>query len=410
MKRIAALWGIALLWAGCHLSVEKRRKTTFQQDVAFLKSKDPNLIILRDKSGNSQVAFSAKYQGKVFTATLQGITGASLGWIGYEALNAQTIDPHMSAYGGASRLWLGPEGNQYAVFFLPQSEFTFDNWKTPAAIDHEEWRLVEANEQSASAEKKMTLTNYQNFSLSIQLTRTLSILEREEVSALLNMEVPASLSMVAYRTTNQVTNIGEEEWTRETGTVCLWVLDMFPASDKTTVVLPYREGDKSRLGKVATTDYFGKIPADRVQIKEGALFFKADGKQRSKLGMTPLRTTGSGGSYDAESNLLTLVLFDWQEEAAYLNQEWKITENPYEGDAVTSYNAGPLPDGSQSGKFYEIESIAPAAFLKPQETQNHTHTVIHFSGAEKHLNQIAQKSLNVSLEQIKNALSENSGL
>ena len=63
---------------------------------------------------------------------------------------------------------------------------------------------------------------------------------------------------------------------------------------------------------------------------------------------------------------------------------------------------GRLPNGSQMGPFYEIESVSPAAFLKPKESQTHHHTVIHFTGEEKGLDQIAQKLLGVSLETIDN--------
>ena len=52
----------------------------------------------------------------------------------------------------------------------------------------------------------------------------------------------------------------------------------------------------------------------------------------------------------------------------YLNQEWNIIKPPFSGDAVNAYNDGPLADGSQMGPFYEIETVSPAAFLKPGES------------------------------------------
>lgn len=57
------------------------------------------------------------------------------------------------------------------------------------------------------------------------------------------------------------------------------------------------------------------------------------------------------------------------------------------------------------GPFYELESVSPAAFLKPGESLIHHHAVFHFTGDEKGLNTIAEKVLGVSLESIKSALS-----
>jgi hypothetical protein len=56
------------------------------------------------------------------------------------------------------------------------------------------------------------------------------------------------------------------------------------------------------------------------------------------------------------------------------------------------------------GPFYELESVSPAAFLKPESSLIHHHSVFHFTGIENGLNAIAEKKLGVSLEKIKNAL------
>src|SRR5690606_4585934 len=141
--------------------------------------------------------------------------------------------------------------------------------------------------------------------------------------------------------------------------------------------IPY---DESAPGPVATTDYFGQIPEDRVGHKDGMLYFKADGKSRGKLGLSPLRAKPLAGSYDAQNKILTLALFDVDREGIYLNQAWNLKEEPFLGDAMNAYNDGPLDDGSQMGPFYELESVSPAAFLNPGESLSHRHTVIHFSG------------------------------
>ena len=76
------------------------------------------------------------------------------------------------------------------------------------------------------------------------------------------------------------------------------------------------------------------------------------------------------------------------------------------GDAVNSYNDGPLADGSQMGPFYEIESVSPGAFLKPGEKLAHQHFIFHFTGNKESLNVIALKVLGISLSDIQSALKQ----
>jgi hypothetical protein len=208
------------------------------------------------------------------------------------------------------------------------------------------------------------------------------------------------LKGVSYDTYNTITNTGDKAWDKVTGAPCLWNLDMFPPSAKTIVIIPY---NKNATGKVATTNYFGQIPPDRVKYSNGVLLFKADGKSRGKLGMPPARSKGYLGSYDAESKVLTLVIFYADSKSTYLNQEWRTDKPPFIGDAANAYNDGPLATGTQMGPFYELESVSPAAFLAPGEKLTHRHTVYHFTGDEKSLSVIAVNYLGISLQDIQNA-------
>jgi hypothetical protein len=87
----------------------------------------------------------------------------------------------------------------------------------------------------------------------------------------------------------------------------------------------------------------------------------------------------------------------------YVNSSWKIQENPFSGDALNSYNDGPLEDGSQMGPFYELETSSPAADLKPGESLSHVQFTIHLTGDINKLNEVSLKILGVSLKDISNA-------
>lgn len=83
---------------------------------------------------------------------------------------------------------------------------------------------------------------------------------------------------------------------------------------------------------------------------------------------------------------------------------WKLQENPFNGDALNSYNDGPLqPGAKQLGRFYELESSSPALVLRPGESAVHVHQTVHLQGSENELKTIARAALGVGLGDIRNA-------
>jgi hypothetical protein len=191
------------------------------------------------------------------------------------------------------------------------------------------------------------------------------------------------------------------------GLLSVWILGMFNPSPATTIVVPFKSGPEAELGPAVNDAYFGKVPVDRLVVKDkdGVLFFSGDGKYRSKIGIAPARVKPFAGSYDAANGVLTLVHLTIPEGATdYVNSMWEIQEKPFAGDVVNSYNDGPSAPGAKPlGPFYELESSSPAAALAPGGTLAHVHTTMHFQGPEKALDQIARKVLGVGLEEIEKA-------
>jgi hypothetical protein len=369
---------------------------SFGYDLAFIKGHDSSALVLQ--TGDAKLIVSPRYQAKVFTSTASGDSGPSFGWIHYKAFEGPE-DAHMNAYGGENRLWLGPEGGKFSLFFPKGAKMEFSSWKTPAAFDTEPWQLTTKSAGSVTLSKTMQLTNYAGTLLSLSITRHIKILERPGIDTLLQLDPDTAVHVVGYRTENILTNTGDKAWTGIGGMPCLWLLDMFNPSVATTIVIPYKE-DAAKT-RPATTDYFGEILADRIRYEHTILFFRADGKHRGKLGIHPLRARSMAGSYDAVHGVLTVTLFDIDPTAKYLNQEWNTTKPPFSGDAVNAYNDGPLADGSQMGPFYELESVSPAALLGPGASLTHIHSVFHFTGPETSLGRISQKCWGLSLDSIK---------
>ena len=370
----------------------------FGYDLEFLQKYD-SVLILSNESGLGQILVSPKYQGKVFTSTADGPDGKSFGWVNYKAFSAP-VDPHMNAYGGEDRLWLGPEGGPFSLYFENGKEMVYENWKTPTSIDTESWTLISADGSSAKMEKDTELKNYAGTVLTMKLNRDIKMLSNSQIESDLGIQLSDKIKSVGFSTLNSITNTGKEAWTKETGAPCLWSLDMFMPTDSTVILVPYEE---TAQGKIATTDYFGEIDKDRISYKDGVLYFKADGKSRGKLGLSPQRAKTIAGSYDLANGILTVTKFTIDSGKTYLNQEWTTKKDPFIGDAVNAYNDGPLEDGGQMGPFYEIESVSPAAFLKPSEKLDHSHNVYHFMGDKEQVSILLTKLFNISVQDIQSA-------
>ncbi|MGB9835963.1 MAG: DUF6786 family protein [Candidatus Saccharicenans sp.] len=378
---------------------------TFRDDLDFLK-KHTKVITISSPDGQAMVAINPDLQGRVMTSTAVGPAGLSFGWINRDLIASGENNPHINTFGGEDRFWLGPEGGQYSLFFKNGSPFDLDHWFTPVPINEGGFDLVSQADQQVVLKKEMSLVNYSNFEFKIKVDRTIRLLNREQVESL-GLPLSDKLKWVAFHSDNQITNIGDTPWKKETGLVSIWILGMFNPSPETTIVIPFKPGPEEELGPVVNDAYFGKVPADRLVVRDRVLFFKGDGQYRSKIGISPRRVLPYLGSYDAANKVLTIVHLTLPEnpaEHSYVNSMWEIQKDPYAGDVVNSYNDGPTtPGGKPLGPFYELETSSPGAQLNPGESLRHVHTTVHIQGEEKELDQIVRKIFGVTLEEIKTA-------
>lgn len=392
----------AALLAGSFAGAAER---SFDGDVAFLRRHAP-VVVLGAPGGGARLALVPRWQGRVMTSTAGGPAGASYGWSNDALIEDGRPQPHINALGGEDRLWLGPEGGQFSVFFKKGDAFDLAHWQTPALVDSEPWAVREQDERRVALRHRGRLVNYSGTVLEVQLDRTVRLLDTAAVAGWLAGPLPAGLRQVAYASENTLTNAGSRAWTKSGGLVSLWVLGMFKPSPQTTIVVPYREGPEAELGPVVNDAYFGKVPADRLVARDGRLFFSGDGRYRSKIGLSPRRARPLVGSYDASRRVLTIVGFDLPAGAGdYVNSMWEIQQQPFAGDAVNSYNDGPPAPGAKPlGPFYELETSSPAAALLPGASLTHVHRTLHLEGEEAALDALARRVLGVSLDQIRSAL------
>ncbi len=406
VKLLIALLAIAIS-AGCVEDKSKMAKKTFGDDLAFLR-KYTDVVLLSDGSGNGQVAVLPKLQGRVMTSTAEAAGGLSFGWINRELFASGEIQEHINVYGGEDRFWIGPEGGQFSVFFKNGVPFDLENWFTPAPIDTEPFDLVSKTASSATLKKDMHLVNYSGTVFNLRVDREVRVLQHDEAVKALGTTPAAAIKMVAFESINKMTNTGQNAWEKETGLLSIWILGMFNPSPATTVVVPFNAGSEDQFGPIVNDAYFGKVPADRLVIKEGLLFFSGDGQYRSKIGLSPQRAKSVLGSFDAVNSVLTIAHYNKPAGVTdYVNSMWELQKQPYAGDVVNSYNDGPPEPGAKPlGPFYELETSSPGAQLSPGETISHTHRTYHLQGSEADLSAVAEATLGVTIAQIKSALAK----
>jgi len=398
-------WITVMLLAGIS-GCAKPGLTTFEQDVRFL-NKHTDAVVLSAPGGQAQIVVVPAYQGRVMTSTLAGEKAMSFGWVNRSLIASGKTHPNFNAFGGEERLWLAPEGGQFSIFFAEGAAFDVEHWQVPAVLDTEPFDVVARTAESVRLRKRTTLENYSGTCFEIEIDRKVRVLNTDESAGILGFDIPRSVKLVGFETDNRLINRGQTVWSKQTGLLAIWILGQFNPSVKTTVVIPFEPGPETELGYKVRDSYFGKIPDDRLVVRDDVLFFLADGKSRGKIGLSQRRATPFLGSYDGVNKVLTVVHYNRPAEPAdYVNNLWGIQDNPYDGAAVMSYNDGPLGPGlGQLGPFYELETASPAKRLKPGQSVRHLHQTFHFQGSPQGLDTIAQATLGVSIQQITEAMS-----
>lgn len=369
-------------------------------DLSFLRE---HLKPVELVNGSSRLIVAPEYQGRVMTSSSDGLKGFSYGWINYDLISSSEIKDHINPFGGEERMWLGPEGGQFSVFFKKGAPFDLDNWYVPAVLDYEPFDVKQKDEHSIILNKKFRLENYSGTTFDAEIVRKITILDPLKANEQLGIRPENPVKIVGYMSENTLKNSGKNSWDRERGALSIWMLNILNPSPGVTVIIPYRrEGE----GKIVN-EYFGNIPAGRLKVTDNAVFFLGDGKFRCKIGIPPGRALPLIGSYDAQNRILTLISFSLPGNTSdYVNSLLEIQDEPFRGDVINSYNDGPSKDGSQLGPFYELEISSPAAFLKPGEEIVHIQKTYHLEGDEKVLDSYARTFLNVSVGEIKNAFGQ----
>ena len=392
--------GFQVILLSCNSTNETYQMGTYGYDKAFFDKQNIEFLELKSTDGMSRVLVVPAYQGRVMTSSAGGGEGMSYGWINHSFIESGKVDPQFNVYGGEERFWLGPEGGPYSIYFEPWAAQVYENWKVPPVIDTDPFQIEQHDDRMVKFSKEAVLRNASGTQFRIGIRRTVSLLGKEEAASLFQIDHPGQVKLVAYQTENELINMGDEQWTRENGLLSIWLLSMFNPSPGTTVFIPYNQDAE---GVVVNDDYFGKVPADRLIVDSSMVYFRIDGKYRSKIGIPPGRAKPLCGSFDPQNSVLTLLWCSLPDEPQrYVNSSWGEQDDPYSGDVINSYNDGPVEDGTIMGPFYEIETSSPAAALKPHASITHTQRIAHIEGEKEELDRIVRTLFGIKLREIEN--------
>jgi len=373
---------------------------TYGYDLKYLAEKGYETVELKSDDGQSKVMLSPGLQGRVMTSTTNGDNGASYGWINYRFINAGEVSSQFNPLGGEERFWVGPEGGPNSWYFKKGQEQVYENWVVPAGIDTEAYEIESQSDKEVVFTHRLNWVNASDYQFVIDVKRTVALVDNAAIAELLGVEMPENVKVLGYKTENQLTNGGETAWNKTTGMPSVWLLGSFNPTPTTTVFIPY---NKDFEGKKINDEYFGKVPADRLVLEDGMVYFKIDGEYRSKIGLPKGSAKDICGSYDSDKKVLNILKYTLPAgDVDYVNGQWGPQEDAFNGDVINSYNDGPTDTGTIMGPFYEIETSSPGAALAPGESLTHTQYTIHIEGDEATLAEIAAKVFGADLEKIAN--------
>ena len=243
---IVSLIGVGFATAGCaaiggpkaaalQTPDEPDSPPSYASDVSFLQSKTG---VIELAQGEGRIAVTPGLQGRVMTSGFTG-EGLSLGWVNRGAIEQGEADVPFNNFGGQDRIWLGPEGGQFSLYFAPGAPQNFDTWQVPKEMHTGAFKVVDKDAASVRMKGRMNVTNASGTDIAVELDRSIRLVDRLNAELTLGVPFPAGVHYVGYVSQNIMTNVGDSPLTPESGTVSIWSMGQFPGRRNTIVIAPY---------------------------------------------------------------------------------------------------------------------------------------------------------------------------
>ena len=121
------------------------------------------------------------------------------GCINYRLIESGEISDQFNPFGGEERIWFGPEGGPFSIYFEKGKEQVFSNWVVPGVIDTESFDITQRDSRYVEFIKNTVLTNASGTEFKIGIERIVSLLPMDTVSAFLEVHIPADLQGAALQ-------------------------------------------------------------------------------------------------------------------------------------------------------------------------------------------------------------------
>lgn len=371
------------------------KPTSYLEDYKLIAAKC-ELIELTTNNGNARITISPQLQGKILIVSNEGENGGSFGWFNKSAFQRTDFDE--TKVGGVDRIWVGPLGSQFSFYYQQIKPLDEANWKVPRDLSKGRFSVLTSTRKKVSMHRSISLTNFIGNEFHCDLSREISILNRDEVEKQLNTEFSDHLKFVAFKSEHVLKNIGVRNWTKSSGLVSLWSAGMFKGTGVSTVIIPV--GNSISKGK-SIYRYMGNMDDTRLKVSDSLVLFKVDGRYRSKIGVSNFVAKQIYGCYQPSRKTLTIVKYKKTSDSLYFNTQVSIQKTPYLGESIPIYNNGPMDYSlAKEPSFYELETVSSMKELEVGEAMNHSHSVFIFTGEFSSLNILSEKLLGVGLERI----------
>ena len=375
----------------------------------FLEQTGNEEVLLTGEGQNKVVVVAPSLGGRVLCTGFEGVEGDTDSYILEDKIKKGAAPTGRGAvwsnFGGEERFWLAPEGGKFALFFREGEEQAIANYLIPNSLNSARFGVTAKAEDGTSVTfaAPIQLTNSRGMRFDFQVKRKIEVLQ----SCPYALGYGDKLDFVGFESKSWVKNGGRAALSRQTGAVAVWTLGQYPVKDHTVIIVPFRPGPNSELGKPLNTQYFKtdvvditKVPKGRSYndywtVKDNYALIKANGSIGTKIEMWPQRALGRIASIDLASFSLTIVEFRMYPRLDYLASYWlPYSGDPFQGAAISIFVLG---KGAGIPLFYELETLSPALFLHPSEEYCHISRTYHLRGEKVSIGEILGRHFNVDL-------------
>lgn len=124
-------------------------------------------------------------------------------------------------------------------------------------IDKATYQITEQSARQVSFKKEVQRQNYSKTVFDFEIQRTIELLSPTQIINHLDINPDNQLDFVAFQSIHKITNTETTAWNKDQGLRSIWILGMFPSSDRATITILVRNTDS--VSEYVSDSYFGNV-------------------------------------------------------------------------------------------------------------------------------------------------------